>query len=300
MQKRGDLLPYAILSLLMGGVILIMFLRLGTIFGDSSARIDDYMVKDTALFLTALHSVPGNLVINFFYPVHDKFVRITKSKVSIIEMEDDILTEHFSYRTVGYSKTGETFLNNDDFFEITKSGNSININEIKRLDALSCHVSADEHSISSLQFFYTDFQGERRLIESIISGIRSWFQSSGTNRFNIISNVDNILSSSQVFPVDQAIIFSASKTQNNFVAYVHHENILGRTIACEFLNLIINNQNIDSDNFMVYSIDPDFYEINNIALNKNMIYLELGSLENIEAHSVRMQNKIITVLEEFK
>ena len=296
MRKKADLTPYAIMSLVMGAALLVMFYRLGVMYGDSSNRIDDYMVKDSALFLTALHALPGNMVVNFYYPVHEKIIDVNASRVAILRQDDEVFREHFTYRTIGTDSTKSQRLENNQYFEISKSSNAVGVNVPNNLDLFSCPSNPNE-KIEFAQIFFSSYSGNNEIMSLFARNTRDSLRNRLGIRF--VEDINNIKSPS-TRETDISIIFSDSKIgKNEFIAYIHYNNLLSREIACRIINEFILDDNIEGSRFLLYSIDPDFYEINGVKLEENMIFLEMGIAGGVSRNSVRLQNKIYNVLREY-
>ena len=289
MQKKGNLLPYAIMSLAMGAVLMIMFLRVGIIYGDSDGRIDDYMIKDSALFLTMIYSLPGNIVFNFFYPVHEKIIEIDSSKVSIMYREDNVLKEHFTYRTIGMNDTKKHRIQNQEFYDISKSGNEIKINQPPNLDALPCYVDLGNNIIENVQFRYTNDFGEGQYLRLMYDGIK---RIGHLIRFIGYGDVNSPVFSN----ADQSIILSLNENSNDFVAYVHYKNNQGKNIACRLFNKLAQ-KNINANSYAVFSIDPLFDKIDNIELTENMVFFKFGNLDSFPNNSPIIENEFVRILE---
>ena len=296
MQKKAELIPYAVISLILGAVLLLMFLRASILFGSDTARIDDYIIKDVALFLTTVNSIPGNIHLNFFYPFHDKVVKINSTHVIIHPVGDELLEGQFIYRTIGDHKSGDFVFERKDFFEISKAADNIKINEPANLDALPCYVIPGENRIDSLRFLLTNWNNERQVTSDFVNILRS----SIYNSFAIIPNINNFNNRGTFFDVDQSIVISLSESDNDFIAYVHYKNKQGMNFACNIINSIMSNKNIEGNRYMVYSIDPIFYEINGEKLDKNMVYFELGNRENFISNQGRLIEIFQYVFEEYR
>ncbi len=293
MHKKADLVPYAIMSLLLGGALLLMFYRIGALYGDSSNRIDDYMVRDSALFITALHALPGNMLVNFFYPIHDKIVDVNASRIAILREVDEVFREHFRHRVIGRPDSTSQRLENSQYFEISKTSNDVGINVRNNLDVFSCPENKLEVDLELIQVFFSTNNDNFEAINIFARGLRDNLQNRLGIRF--VDDVNNIRSSSTEIETDISFIVSMSES-NDFIAYVHYENLLNREIACRIINEFILDENIDGNRFQVYSVDPDLYEIYGMKISENMIFLKMGDAGKISRNTARLQNIIYRVL----
>lgn len=293
----SNLIPYAILATIVGVVALLFSARVGILYGDSESRIDDYMIKDTALFITSLHALPGNLVLNFFYPIYERRLSVNASHVSIFNLEDENVQDFFWFRTIGTENSNEFIFERSQEFDISKSDTEIGINVNPNLDALPCIVQYDKNEIDSIEFYYTNFDGERTITENLAISLRN----SLTRNFNVMEEIRNVAFGISGFETDLSIIISSDFFgSNDFVAYVHHKNRLGQEVSCRIINRIMSDQNIDGSNFMVYSIDPDLYEMEGLRLDEKTIFFRFGSSDALTNNAPRIRSIITNVLEVYK
>ncbi|MFW5852472.1 MAG: hypothetical protein ACOCUR_00405 [Nanoarchaeota archaeon] len=291
MQKKAELVPYAVISLVLGAVLMIMLTRLGILFGEDEGRIDEYIIKDTALFLNQIHSLPENIVVNFFYPLHGRIIEVNRSSVTIYKEEDEDIKAHFRKNYAGYSFTPSNEISDSEGFTISKSGSSITINENFDTDSLACVEGYNQEEYRTIEFVFHAPQSIRsevqRLAGDLESALASRFESISVRSFNQFRET--------YMEYDLTIILSLSGA-DEFHGYYHYKNIGNQNIACRILNMISINENIESGKTRLLGIDPLFKKIEGVELPEKAIVLYLGDEDKFVENLADLRTVMVSVL----
>lgn len=255
MQKKGDILTYGIFSLLIGAVLFLMLSRIGLLFGDSSERNDEYIIKDTAVLLDQLHALPGNSIIHTNYPVYDKIIEISNERVSIYPDSGDILKGQYTYRTIGYADEKPLKLEQQDSFDIMKD-TKIKVNGDFKITSQPCQKHLEKiHSIQLISGM--NAQSLANSVHDLLSPIATLYAVKTSEQYT-----------NAPLHVDLALVFSKQAVPE-ITIYAQYKNATVQGIACELSNAL-SQKNLKS-RFLVE--DPMFSERKYV--NEHMIYVLL-------------------------
>ncbi len=242
MGKRGSMINYAVFSLALGGLVLLMFLRAGTIFGNADGRQQEYYIKDSALLLNAMIAVPGNTEIRMFYPVHDKIVEMEKDSFAIYEDGDELLKTHLSYRYAGTAESRTYQLIRPESLVFTKT-DAIGINTDGSIDAFRCKKT--DRMIRNLQI--VNDATTRMIAEYLETNLEK-------GDFRVLPLQS--LTSYRPMASDLTIML-AEASDNTLSAQVYYRNNLSHAVACDVINAMAAMKIKDLDTAL-FSVDPQF------------------------------------------
>ena len=298
MSKRADVeLPlYTTMSIIMGIFLFVFFINLGYRFGDDEERHQEYIIKDTALLMNALHVIPGNVVVDMHYLVYDKELRQNSTFFSIIDPGTESMEGFYRFRYAGMRGKAESIVEKPEFFEVSSYSGSVGINQEGDLDMLRCKADVrHEFDPEDIQFLHVadDVNFARDLIENI--AWQTWDDQSTRQARTGQFSSDNFL---RGIPLSMA--FSAGDVSERYYAYVHHGNSLAHEIACKIINGIVLTSSVDADDFRVYAIDPSFHKIKGEKIPENMIFFELGSKRGgIDDKMQLISNRVVEVMRSY-
>ena len=293
MWKRAsiELSLYTVASILMGAFLFVFFINIGYRFGHHEERHQEYIIKDGSLLLNALHTISGNAIVEMHYLVYNRFIRHNKTHFSVYDPDVEQISTFYRFRYAGENKSKDYILQNPDYLEATKFSKEVSLNNEGNLDMLNCVSHPNNYfNIRNIQFLYLedDVDFSLSLINSITSRI---FHTDGdrqrmTGRFD--SSID--------LGVDLSVVFTHGNS-NNFYAFVPHSNKLAREIACNFLNELMKVNRLEVNRINVFSIEPDFQDVKGKKIFDNMIFFELGSLDNgVDENIQTIANRFVDVL----
>lgn len=279
----------------MGIFLFVYFINVGHRFGDDDERHNEYMIKDTALLLNALHAIPANAIIDMHYSVYEKNLKHNTTFFSIMDPGSEAMEGFYRYRYAGTNLTEDYVLERPEYFEVSAYSNDVGINREGELDMLNCHSDPRlSFATDNVQYLFSDDDNDfAQQVVSIISG-------------ELLTEADRdrltgTLSDSEFYNVDMTMILSAGESDNDHYAYVHHSNPLTREVACRILNELKGVDRLDVEDINVFSIDPELHQVNDRTIPENAIFFELGSLEGgVDEHTQTISNRIIEVLRSYR
>jgi hypothetical protein len=278
MGKKGNLLTWGVFSLLMGAVLFLMLSRVGLLFGDSTQRHDEYIVKDTAILATMLHGLPGNVLIHTNYPVYDKIIEISNERVSIYPPEDEALKGQYTYRTIGYDGAESIILEQQESLDIAKD-TYLRVNVEPNLNAQECQTPIGD--ISNIQFI-ADENGLQlaQSMHALLTPIVDTFS---------VKSLSTYLSNP--LEVDLSLIVKKEE-RDSIKVYTTYTNTTIQGIACRLSNEFSRSSEIQS-HFMVE--DALFSE--RVYPRETMIYLLIPEDMSTALLTKTVYDVITTVVE---